>query len=131
MHARAKGIVFALALTAAAPARALTGAELLASCHASIERAEGKAAAVDPYKAGQCLGYVQGFGAGADVAALGASRNMAEYRKNRVFCVPPRATNLSVMRVVVDALRDQPAKRLQQDARTTVGLALRRAFPCK
>lgn len=125
------GVVLALVLGVPIPAFALTGAELLADCRASVERASGKSMQVDPYKAGQCVGYLQGFGAGADVAALGASRDMSEYRKHRVFCVPRGATNLRVMRVVVDALSSQPQARLEQDARTTVGLALRRAFPCR
>lgn len=129
---RAVTTIFLLSmLCTPVPALALTGAQLLSNCSASIVRAEGKHIGVDPYKAGLCVGYLQGFGAGADIAALGASSSMREYRQRRVFCVPEGVTNLRVMRVVVAALRDEPADRLRADAETTVGLALRRAFPCR
>ncbi|MDA8110731.1 MAG: Rap1a/Tai family immunity protein [Betaproteobacteria bacterium] len=128
MARRAAGIGFVLALLASAPAAAMSGAELLANCAEVIKRADG--APVDAYKAGQCMGYLQGFGEGVKVSALGASSDRQEYEKRRFFCVPEGVTNLQVVRVVVKALREQSQERLQQEAGVLVGLALRRAYPC-
>lgn len=125
----AAGIALVLALLASAPAAAMSGAELLANCAEVLKRADS--ARVDPYRAGQCMGFVQGFGEGVKIAALGASADRQEYEKRRFFCVPEGVTNLQVVRVVVKSLREQSQERLQQEAGVLVGLALRRAYPCE
>jgi hypothetical protein len=122
-------IAFVAGALACAPARATTGSELLANCTEVIKGADG--ATSDPYKAGQCMGFLQGFGAGVKVSALGASSNLEEYEKRRFYCLPEKLTNLQLARVIVDALRHQSEERLQEEAGVLVGLELRRAFPCK
>lgn len=124
--AAAIGIVFAL--LASAPASAMSGAELLANCAEVVKRPGGTPA--DPYKAGQCMGYLQGFGDGARISALGASTDPQEYEKRRFFCVPEGVTNAQIVRVVTQALREQSRERLQEEAGVLVGIALRREYPC-
>lgn len=123
-------LALAFGLLASAPAQAMSGSELLANCTEVVKGADG-APNVDPYKAGQCMGYMQGFGAGAKVSALGASTDMAEYEKRRFFCVPQGVTNLQMVRVVVKALRSQSEERLREEAGVLVGIELRRAYPCQ
>jgi len=123
-------LALAFGLLSSAPAAAMSGSELLANCTEVVKGADG-APNVDPYKAGQCMGYIQGFGEGVKVSALGASGDMAEYEKRRFFCVPQGVTNLQMVRVLVKALRSQPEARLREEAGVLAGIALRRAYPCK
>lgn len=122
-------VALVLGVLACAPARATTGSELLADCTEVIKGAEG--ASADPYKAGLCMGFLQGFGEGVKVSALGASPNLGEYEKRRFYCMPEGVTNLQLVRVIVKALRPLSAQRLQEEAGVLVGIELRRAYPCK
>jgi hypothetical protein len=97
----------------------MDGRRLLDYCEHAEKDADAKA---NPFRAGNCLGFIEGTLKGWEAAA--AVRNA---RTN--YCIRPGVTFDQILRAVTKYLRADPS-RLNAQAELGVITAVQQAFPC-
>ena len=98
----------------------MDGATLAAHCEHVAKPDDAQKS--NPFRAGQCLGFITGTLKGWEAAA--AVRKM---RPN--YCIPPGVTVDQITRAVTQYVRADPARR-HADAELIVISAVQQAFPC-
>jgi hypothetical protein len=107
---------------------AVTGNELQRSCSVVVERMAGRQ--VDEYyKAGHCIGYLEGFRSGAS-AERSAQLTVTRATPEPLYCVPDGVTNGQMAQVLMRYFQQHPAD-LHTDASFLLYFALMDAFPCQ
>jgi len=118
-------MAFILVLLVATEVRAeLDGNELLRRCDSIVKQLDGKQLGADEQMGADfCAGYLIGFSDSHSIETL--------IQSTPYFCFPPQGIEVAQqVRIVVKYLKDNPAI-LHESARTSVAIALAKAFPCK
>lgn len=103
--------------------RPILGSDLVDQCNAYIRFTTSGSG--DVFKAGQCLGYIDGFGDGIDsIAPLPPSVNW----RGRGWCYT-NASNDTLIKVYLAFMEKNP-KYLDYKRSTTLRMALHDAYPC-
>jgi hypothetical protein len=114
-----------LSIQCSAAAQGPDGSTFLRACNAAVKQSDGgKVSDEEGVHSLYCIGYVSGFldAMSLTVTTTGAKRNV---------CLPQAGiTNDQAIRIFVKYLRDNPAI-LHETGRTSLYLALAKAFPCK
>jgi Rap1a immunity proteins len=122
-------LLFLAAVTIHSPslseAQDLDGVRLLRACGAAVKQQDGmNVSDQDMLESLWCIGYVQGF-----LDSISITQSVTGSRQG--VCLPPQGVaNDQAVRILVKYLRDNPQS-LHESGRSSLYIALAKAFPCR